>query len=225
MTSVPPLREDDVALVAGWPARPDTPAQIATQVAVVLRAIGELEPGIAGWKRDRAKAVAAPGDIPALADLIERGAVKDSQRPPVHMEAAGYLQWLYPVGARGVQVMISAGQISDRAISSCVVQIQSGAAELRTAQAAHALITAAVDAFAPRWAAWTRGPLGSHEHVTADGRTLGYLNYGPADQMRVLDSNAAPYGDGAIAKLGDDPEIGDLDVVRRHLDAAGGAAT
>lgn len=217
MTLVPPLGQDDLALVAAWPARPDTPEQIAGQVAVVLRSIEELEPGITGWKRDRAKTIVSSDDLPGLADLVQRGAVKDSRRPPQHMKEAGYLQWLYPVGASGVQVMISAGQLSERAVSSCVVQIQRGAVALRTAQSAQALMTIVIDAFAPSWAAWTRGPLADHQHVTADGRTLGYLNYGPTDRMRLLDPDAVPYRDGAIAKLGNDPQLADPDVVVRHL--------
>lgn len=223
MSSVPPLREDDVALVTSWQARPESPTEIAEQVTVLLGAISVIVPEITGWKRDRAKAVAAPGDIPALADLIERGAVKDSQRPPVHMQAAGYLQWLYPVGRGGVQVMISAGQLSERALSTCVVQVQKTLPQLRTSESARSLLLAAVDAFRPRWAAWTTHPLSDDDHLTSDGRTLGFLNYGPLAQMRELDPAAVGYGDGAVAMLGDDAEMTDLDVIRRHLPAGGQA--
>lgn len=224
MSSVPPLRDDDVALVAAWPARPDTPARIAEQLSVLIGAVSKLEPAISGWKRPRAKSVAAIGDVDALADLIERGAVTDSQRPPQHIRAAGYLQWLEPVGVRGAELLISAGQVSPTAISSCALRIRPQLPGLRTAEAAQALIRAAVDAFEPGWATWTVAPFGEADQLTDDGRALGYLNYGAVDLMHALDPNAAPYGSGAIAALGDDPQIGDPQVVRRHLRARSAAA-
>lgn len=225
MSSVPPLRDDDVALVAAWPARPDTPALIAEQLSVLIGAVSKLEPAISGWKRPRAKSVAAVGDVDALADLIERGAVKDSQRPPQHIRAAGYLQWLEPVGVRGAELLISAGQESSTAVSSCVLRIRPQLPALRTAEAAQALVRAAVDAFEPSWVTWTVAPFGDADQLTDDGRALGYLNYAATDLMRALDPNAAPYGAGAIAVLGDDPLIGDPQVVLRHVAARGSTVT
>lgn len=221
MSNVPPLHEQDLALVAAWPARPDTPRQLADQVAVLLRAITSVAPEISGWKRARAKAVASADDVTMLADMIQRGAVQDSGQPPVHLSAAGYLQWLYPVGGRGVQLMISGGQRAASATSTCVVQVEPGAPQLRTARAADTLLRAVVDAFDPQWATWTRSPLTDDRHATADGRALGYLNYGPEPGMRRLDPQASPYRRGAIAVLGADPEMADLRPIRAHL-AAGG---
>ncbi|WP_147916432.1 hypothetical protein [Ruania zhangjianzhongii] len=225
MSAVLLLDPHGLALAGAWPARPWTPEEIATRLSVLLSAISEHEPAINGWKRQRPKTVVAGDDVAGLAKFVTAGAIKDSQKPPVHIEAAGYLLYLNAVGVPGLQVKVSAGQVNDRAISTCAVYPPRRSNTLRSAATAQALLRVLVGAFDPAWAVWTNHTLSNAEHVTADGRTLGFLNYGPAEQMHQLDANAVNFHDGAIATLGDDPEIRDLSVVLRHLTPASTAPT
>ncbi|MBZ2197026.1 Imm52 family immunity protein [Occultella gossypii] len=217
MSMLLPMRPRDLALVGAWPARREPAGEIAQQASLVLQAVCSLEPRITGWKRSRAKKVVSPDDIAGLTDLVERGAVKDSSHPPKHIREMGYLVWFWPVGVPGVTVVVSSGQLSNRATSTCLVQIEDRLPALRTAEAALRLLRAMVVAFDPEWATWTTPPFGEDDNLTVDGRSLGYLNYGDPDAMRRLDPDARTYARGSIARIGDDPEIRDASPVLRHL--------
>lgn len=207
MTAVPIIPEDDLALAAAWRARPTDPEQLARRLSEFLTGLRGLAPAARTWRRRPAKTVIEADDVEGLAKVIRLRIAKDSRGAPI--PAMGYLLDLTSEEVPGLHVHLHAGQTEETVESSYALHLESSCTALRTPPEARSLMEAIVRAFDPDWAVWTSGLLGGAEHLTDERRSLGYLNYGWRDAMLALDPRAERFHRGAIARLGDDPELRD----------------